>query len=72
MKDFSKKTVAIPGAGSGIGRALAVEFGKLGANLALNDFNKDGLDETLSILRESARQKSITIIFLDISLNTYT
>ncbi|MCA1764418.1 MAG: SDR family NAD(P)-dependent oxidoreductase, partial [Flavobacteriales bacterium] len=49
MKDFSKKTVVITGAGSGIGRALAVEFGKLGAKLALNDFKKDGLDETVSM-----------------------
>lgn len=63
MKDFFKKTVVITGAGSGIGRALAIEFGKLGAKLALNDFNKDGLDETVSILRKDNATEIYTEVF---------
>ncbi|MFN2429537.1 MAG: SDR family NAD(P)-dependent oxidoreductase [Cryomorphaceae bacterium] len=63
MKDFSKKTVVITGAGSGIGRALAVEFGKLGAKLALNDFKKDGLDETVSMLRDGGTTEIYTEVF---------
>ncbi len=50
MKDFKDKVVAITGAGSGIGRALAIEFSKLGSRLALNDNNVDGLNETLTLL----------------------
>jgi NAD(P)-dependent dehydrogenase (short-subunit alcohol dehydrogenase family) len=48
MKSFADKIVVITGAGSGIGRALAYEFGRLGARLALNDYSEILLDETLS------------------------
>ncbi len=51
MKDFKNKVVAITGAGSGMGRAYAVEFGKLGAKLALNDYNEKGLTETVELLQ---------------------
>ncbi|MDP5122092.1 MAG: SDR family NAD(P)-dependent oxidoreductase, partial [Spirosomaceae bacterium] len=43
MKNFEGKVVVITGAGSGIGRALAVEFNRLGAKLALNDFSETAL-----------------------------
>jgi short-subunit dehydrogenase len=47
---FGKKVVAITGAGSGIGRALAVRIAKEGGHLALADVNNAGLEETLSLL----------------------
>ena len=50
MKDFNNKVVVITGAGSGIGRALAMEFDKLGARLALNDYNESTLLETTELL----------------------
>lgn len=53
MKDLKNKVVVITGAGSGIGRAMAIQFAKEGAKLALNDFKKEGLDETLSLLTET-------------------
>jgi len=51
MKNFKDKIVVITGGGSGIGRALAIAFGRKGAKLALNDFNKQGLDKTIAILK---------------------
>jgi NAD(P)-dependent dehydrogenase (short-subunit alcohol dehydrogenase family) len=46
MKSLNEKTVVITGAGSGIGRALALEASKRGALLALSDWNEEGVKET--------------------------
>jgi NADP-dependent 3-hydroxy acid dehydrogenase YdfG len=50
MKTLSNKTVVITGAGSGIGRALAVQMGALGARLCLSDVNEATLAETASLV----------------------
>ncbi len=50
MKEFKNKVVAITGAGSGIGRALALAFAKEGARLALNEFNPSTLNETVTLI----------------------
>jgi short-subunit dehydrogenase len=47
MDDFGGKIAVITGAGSGIGRALAVELARRGAHLALADVDETGLAETL-------------------------
>ena len=59
MKNFKDKVVVITGAASGMGRAYAMAFGKLGAKLALNDFDENGLNETKALLA----QKNITAVF---------
>ena len=49
MKNLSNKVVVITGAGSGIGRALAVNLAGKGARLALSDVNEKGLGETVEL-----------------------
>ena len=40
----------ITGAGSGLGRGIAIEMLKLGAKVTLTDINQKGLDESLSLV----------------------
>jgi hypothetical protein len=47
---FKDKVVVITGAGSGIGRELALQFAAEGARLALSDINPAGLDQTLAMI----------------------
>ncbi len=52
MKNFSDKVALITGAGSGIGRSLALELATSGCSLALVDWNKDSLEETKELVRK--------------------
>ncbi|MHB1855635.1 MAG: SDR family NAD(P)-dependent oxidoreductase [Acidimicrobiales bacterium] len=49
MKSFNEKVSAITGAGSGIGRALAIDLAGRGSHLALSDIDADGLAETVAV-----------------------
>lgn len=51
-KDVSKDIVLITGAGSGLGRQIALEFARLGSSLVLWDINKNGLIETKDLIDE--------------------
>ena len=52
MKSFRNKVAAITGAGSGIGRSLALQLARDGAALALSDVNAEGLAATVALCRE--------------------
>ncbi|TJY62286.1 SDR family NAD(P)-dependent oxidoreductase [Sinimarinibacterium sp. CAU 1509] len=53
MKNFNDKVAAITGAGSGMGRELAVELAARGCHLALSDVNEAGLAETVKLVADS-------------------
>ena len=52
MKDFRNKVALVTGAGSGIGRALALNLADNGCSLAILDWNKDSLEETEAMLKK--------------------
>lgn len=53
---FSDKVCVITGAGSGIGRAMAVTLARSGARLALSDINEDGLEETKQLIGQQTNK----------------
>lgn len=63
MKNLQDKVVVITGAASGIGKALAQHFAKAGSHLALNDFNEEGLLQTVKELQSIATGKVFSAPF---------
>ncbi|KAK4689122.1 multifunctional beta-oxidation protein, partial [Tremellales sp. Uapishka_1] len=49
---FKDKTVIITGAGAGLGRAYALMFGKLGANVVVNDVSKEGAERVVDEVKK--------------------
>ncbi len=53
MKSLEGKVVAVTGAGSGIGRALALNAAHRGGLVAISDWDADGLAETVDLLKSA-------------------
>ena len=66
MKSLKNKVVVITGAGSGIGRARAVDLAGKGSQLALSDVDEAGLAETV-VLAEKAGATGVRSDRLDVA-----
>lgn len=66
MKHFDNKVAAITGAGSGMGRALAVQLARAGCHVALADNNAAALAETACIVESMAPGIRVTTRMLDV------
>lgn len=56
MKDFRGKVVVITGAGSGMGRDIAVKLARRGARLAISDVTPEGLAVTEKLVTEAGAE----------------
>ena len=65
IKKYAGKTCVVTGAGSGIGRELALALARAGARLAISDIDPVGLDETQQMLHAEGVQLHSQI--LDVS-----
>jgi NAD(P)-dependent dehydrogenase (short-subunit alcohol dehydrogenase family) len=65
MDGFSKKTAVVTGAGSGIGRALALAFAAEGASVVAADVEAGALDETAALIRDAGG--TVTTSVTDVS-----
>ena len=65
MKNLDDKVAAVTGAGSGIGRALALKLAADGCHLALSDVDADGLAETERLL--AGRTRGLTTAVVDVA-----
>ena len=67
-KSLAGDHVFLTGAGSGIGRLMAIKLGKLGCKLSLSDINMAGLEETKALcVKEGIPQQHISIFLCDVS-----
>ena len=65
MKEFNNKNIIITGASKGLGKTIAVEFEKMGSNLALIARSKNLLNEIESVFKKKKNHKLYDIDLLD-------
>ena len=73
-KGLDNKVVVITGAGSGMGREMAILAAKRGARVAISDWNPEGLAETVELVK-AAGARDVRSDVVDVSdrlaMNTY-
>ncbi|CAH7667102.1 hypothetical protein BY996DRAFT_6429748 [Phakopsora pachyrhizi] len=50
--EYQGQTVLVTGAGNGLGRAYALMYGKLGANVVVNDMNRDAAEKVVNEIKK--------------------
>jgi NAD(P)-dependent dehydrogenase (short-subunit alcohol dehydrogenase family) len=58
LNDLKPELVVVTGAGSGIGRATAIRFGRLGAHVAVSDIDLDAAEATAAMIKGSGGRAS--------------
>jgi NAD(P)-dependent dehydrogenase (short-subunit alcohol dehydrogenase family) len=58
---FSGRVAIVTGAGKGIGKATAIKFAELGANVILNGRSEAPLRETLEAIKQTGRSAAIVV-----------
>ncbi len=64
---IQNKNIVITGTGSGIGKALAIECAKAGANVIINDYKSDLLQETVTYLKALGGNHRVMAKAFDVS-----
>jgi NAD(P)-dependent dehydrogenase (short-subunit alcohol dehydrogenase family) len=67
MQEFAGRTAVVTGAGSGIGRALALAFAAEGMRVAVADLEEGALRETASLLESDHRAADVLAQVCDVS-----
>ncbi len=67
MDDWHDKVAVVTGAGSGIGRALALELARRGSRIAACDVEAGALDRTAELLRSEAPGADLECATVDVS-----
>lgn len=65
---YDGKTVLITGAGAGLGRSYALLYGKLGANVVVNDMSKESAEKVVEEIKKGlsflSRVRSRTMLLI--------
>lgn len=62
MKRFPEKRVLVTGAGSGFGKALSIDFAKMGWKVAVAEINKERAQETAELVKKNGGDPMIIVL----------
>jgi all-trans-retinol dehydrogenase (NAD+) len=66
-RKLAGKHVYLTGAGSGLGRLMAIKMARMGAKLSISDINERGLDETVELIKKVDKDAQVKAMKLDVS-----